>query len=130
MSINVTGVFLGMKHDVPIMAEQKNGSIINASSEAGIIGTPGHVLYGASKGAVRIMTKDGAMEYAQADVRVISIHPGYIETAMADYASEQIGRSKEELDKTYLLGRMGKPAKMVLFLACDDSSFSTGAVSN
>ncbi|MDY7044573.1 MULTISPECIES: SDR family NAD(P)-dependent oxidoreductase [unclassified Virgibacillus] len=130
MSINVTGVFLGMKHAVPVMAKQKSGSVINASSVAGLNGAPGHVLYGASKGAVRIMTKDIAMEYANTGVRVNSIHPGYIETAMANYATEQTGHSKEELDKTYPLGRMGKPeevAKMVLFLASDDASFSTGA---
>ncbi|MED4906716.1 SDR family oxidoreductase [Brevibacillus centrosporus] len=65
MSINVTGVFLGMKHVMPVMAKQKAGSVINASSIAGLIGAPGHVLYGASKGAVRIMTKDAAIEYAQ-----------------------------------------------------------------
>ncbi|MFS0596880.1 SDR family NAD(P)-dependent oxidoreductase [Peribacillus frigoritolerans] len=60
MSINVTGVFLGMKHIMPKMAKQNKGSVINASSIAGLIGSPGHVLYGASKGAVRTMTKDAA----------------------------------------------------------------------
>ncbi|WP_195572293.1 SDR family NAD(P)-dependent oxidoreductase [Paenibacillus sp. 1001270B_150601_E10] len=130
MAINVTGVFLGMKHVMPVMAEQKKGSVINASSIAGIIGAPGHVLYGASKGAVRTMTKDAAMEYAGQRVRVNSIHPGYIKTGMATYASEVTGKSEEQLDATYPLGRMGDPeevAKTVLFLASDESSFTTGA---
>ena len=130
MSINVTGVFLGMKHVIPVMAEQKSGSVINASSIAGLFGAPGHVLYGASKGAVRIMTKDAAIEFAGKGVRVNSIHPGFIETAMTDYASEATGRTKEELNNAYPLGRMGNTtevANTVVFLASDESSFTTGA---
>lgn len=130
MSINVTGVFLGMKHIMPLMAKQKKGSVINASSIAGLMGAPGHVLYGASKGAVRIMTKDAAMEYAREGVRVNSIHPGYIDTGMADYASKTTGHSKQELGKEYPLGHLGtveNVAYTVLFLASDESAFSTGA---
>ncbi|WP_440705938.1 SDR family NAD(P)-dependent oxidoreductase [Heyndrickxia oleronia] len=131
MSINVTGVFLGMKHIMPLMAKQKKGSVINASSIAGLMGSPGHVLYGASKGAVRIMTKDAAMEYAHVGVRVNSIHPGYIDTGMADYASEVTGSSKDELGKNlFPLGHLGSVkdvANTVLFLASDESAFSTGA---
>ncbi|MDQ6600883.1 SDR family NAD(P)-dependent oxidoreductase [Bacillus salipaludis] len=131
MAINVTGVFLGMKHIMPLMAKQNKGSVINASSIAGLIGSPGHVLYGASKGAVRIMTKDAAMEYASAGVRVNSIHPGYIDTGMADYASEVSGNSKEELGKTlFPLGHLGSVkdvAYTVLFLASDESAYTTGS---
>lgn len=96
---------------------------------AGLTGASGHLLYGASKGAVRVMTKDAAAEYASNGIRVNSIHPGYITTGMADYASDVMNKSEEELDASYPLGRMGKPtevAKTVLFLASDDSSFSTG----
>ncbi|PKR85422.1 SDR family NAD(P)-dependent oxidoreductase [Heyndrickxia camelliae] len=131
MSINVTGVFLGMKHIMPLMVKQNNGSVINASSIAGLSGAPGHVLYGASKGAVRIMTKDAAMEYASFGVRVNSIHPGYIDTGMADYASEITGDSKEKLGHDlFPLGRLGTVndvANTVLFLASDESAFTTGA---
>jgi len=131
MSINVTGVFLGMKHIMPLMAKQNKGSVINASSIAGLTGAPGHVLYGASKGAVRIMTKDAAMEYAPFGVRVNSIHPGYIDTGMADYASEVSGNSKEKLGKDlFPLGRLGSVkdvANTVLFLASDESAFTTGS---
>ncbi|MGV3467072.1 MAG: SDR family NAD(P)-dependent oxidoreductase [Heyndrickxia sp.] len=131
MSINVTGVFLGMKHIMPLMAKQHKGSVINASSIAGLTGAPGHVLYGASKGAVRIMTKDAAMEYAPFGVRVNSIHPGYINTGMADYASEVTGNSKEKLGQDlFPLGRLGSVndvANTVLFLASDESAFTTGS---
>lgn len=131
MSINVTGVFLGMKHIMPLMAKQNKGSVINASSIAGLTGAPGHVLYGASKGAVRIMTKDAAMEYAPYGVRVNSIHPGYIDTGMADYASEVTGNSKEKLGHDlFPLGRLGSVkdvANTVLFLASDESAFTTGS---
>lgn len=130
MGINVTGVFLGMKHTAPAMAENGGGSIINASSIAGITGASGHIMYGASKGAVRTMTKDIAAEYSRQHVRVNSIHPGYITTQMSEYASEQTGLSKEELDEGYPLGRMGnvgEVADTVLFLASEESSFITAS---
>ena len=130
MAINVTGVFLGMKHAMPVMAKQQGGSVINASSIAGLIGAPGHVLYGASKGAVRIMTKDAAIEYAGQGVRVNSIHPGYIDTDMVTYASEATKHSKAELAQGVPSGRLGTVedvANMVLFLASDESGHVTGA---
>lgn len=130
MGINVTGVFLGLKHVLPEIEKTGSGSVINASSIAGLKGSPGHLMYGASKGAVRLMTKDAAAEYASKGIRINSIHPGYITTQMANYASETLNLTKREMDKSYPLGRMGKPeevAKMVLFLASDDSAFSTGA---
>ncbi|MGG1662310.1 SDR family NAD(P)-dependent oxidoreductase [Brevibacillus sp. NRS-1366] len=130
MAINVTGVFLGMKHTMPVMAKQHSGSVINASSIAGLIGAPGHVLYGASKGAVRIMTKDAAIEYARQGVRVNSIHPGYIDTGMVAYASETTKHSKAELAQGVPSGRLGTVedvSNMVLFLASDESGHVTGA---
>ncbi|RUS46310.1 SDR family NAD(P)-dependent oxidoreductase [Cohnella sp. AR92] len=131
LNINVTGVFLGMKHVIPVMAKRKKGSVINASSIAGLIGAPGHAMYGASKGAVRTMTKDAAIEFAGTGVRVNSIHPGYINTAMAQYASEQTHQSEQELGQsTSPMGRLGTVedvSNLVLFLASDESSYITGA---
>ena len=91
----------------------------------------GRTLYGASKGAVRIMTKDVAMEYARAQVRVNSLHPGYINTGMAEYGAAAAGATIEELGRQmYPLGRIGEPedvANTVLFLASDESRYTTGA---
>ncbi|MEC0370276.1 SDR family NAD(P)-dependent oxidoreductase [Paenibacillus chibensis] len=131
ISINVTGVFLGMKHVLPVMAKQNGGSVINASSIAGLTGASGHVAYGATKGAVRIMTKDAAIEYASANVRVNSIHPAYINTAMGDYATQVNQMSAAELGKRVApIGRFGtveEVSNLVLFLASDESSYSTGS---
>lgn len=130
MDINVTGVFLGMKHCTPLMREQGSGSVINLSSVAGLIGLSGHSCYGASKGAVRTMTKDAAIELAETGVRVNSIHPAYIDTQMADYGAETQGATKEELDAMHPIGHMGEPedvAYAVVYLASDESKFMTGS---
>lgn len=129
MNVNVTGMFLGMKHILPVMAKNGRGSVINSSSVAGLKGAPGRALYGASKGAVRIMTKDVAMEYAPHNIRVNSIHPGFIKTGMADYAAKKLNTTVDDIGRNYPLGRPGEPeevAKAVLFLASDDSLFVTG----
>lgn len=131
MAINVTGVFLGAKHAVPHMKERNGGSIINLSSVAGLIGASGHSLYGASKGAVRIMTKDLATELAPLNIRVNSVHPTYVKTAMADYAQETLGQTADELGRQLTaLGRLadvGDISNMIVFLAAEESSYLTGA---
>lgn len=130
MDVNVTGVFLGLKHCTPAMKEKGRGSVVNVSSVAGLVGLPGHSCYGASKGAVRTMTKDAAIELADTGVRVNSIHPAYIDTQMADYGADAQGASKEELDAMHPIGHMGEPedvAYAVLYLASEESKFMTGA---
>lgn len=131
MAINVTSIFLGSKHVVPYMVERNGGSIINLSSVAGLLGSAGHTLYGASKGAVRIMTKDMAAELAPQNIRVNSIHPGYVKTAMADYATEVSGLSAEQLGQRLSpLGRLAEAsdvANMVVFLAAEESSYLNGS---
>ncbi|TVX89695.1 glucose 1-dehydrogenase [Paenibacillus agilis] len=129
MGINVTGVFLGMKHVIPIMRNKESGSIINASSIAGLKGAPNHALYGASKGAVRIMSKDIAMEVAQHKIRVNSIHPGVIQTPMGDAVASGVKLTTEQLASHIPLKRLGTPddiAHLVVFLASDESTFITG----
>lgn len=130
MDINVMGVFLGMKHCAPLMRDEGNGSIINLSSVAGLVGFANHACYGASKGAVRTMTKDAAMEFAPDGVRVNSIHPAYIDTGMADYGAEMQDATKEELDAMHPIGHMGEPddvAYAVVYLASEEAKFVTGA---
>jgi len=130
-SINVTGVFLGAKHVVPYLAERGGGSIINLSSVAGLLGAAGHACYGASKGAVRILTKDLAAELGAQNIRVNSIHPTYVKTAMADYGAATAGKTLDELGRDMsVLGRLADPAdvaNVIVFLAADESRYLTGA---
>ncbi|WP_298210735.1 glucose 1-dehydrogenase [Ferrimicrobium sp.] len=130
-SINVTGVFLGSKHVAPYLVKRGGGSIINMSSVAGLRGTAGHTLYGASKGAVRIMTKDIAAELANQNIRVNSIHPTYVKTAMADYGAAIAGLTLDEMGERMVpLGRLAEPddvANVIVFLASDESNYLTGS---
>lgn len=129
MNINVAGTFLGMKHVVPHMIKNKKGSVINAASTAAINGAPNHSLYGASKGAIRSLTKHAATEFGP-DVRVNSIYPGFVKTQMVDYASELSNTKLDDQAKTVPLNKLGTPtdvANIVLYLASDMSSYITGA---
>jgi NAD(P)-dependent dehydrogenase (short-subunit alcohol dehydrogenase family) len=123
--VNVKGVFLGMKHIVPRMKENGRGSIINMSSIAGLAGVAGHTCYGGSKGAVRLMTKDMAMEVAGTGIRVNSVHPGAIDTKMI----REEGPSIEDFEEMHPVGRIGEPKDVAygaLYLASEESKFVTG----
>ncbi len=130
MDINVTGVFLGMKAVAPHMVKRQKGSIINISSVAGIQGTPGFLAYGASKWAVRGMTKGVAKELAPLGVRVNSIHPGIIDTPMLQ-TFEAAGEGVRDAVRTRIpLGYEAEPihvARLALYLGSDDSAYSTGS---
>jgi len=130
MDINVTGVFLGMKTVAPHMVQRKTGSIINISSVAGLNGTPGFLAYGASKWAVRGMTKGVAKELAPFGVRVNSIHPGIIDTPMLQ-TFDAAGQGVREAVRTRIpLGYEAEPihvARLALYLGSDDSAYSTGS---
>jgi 3alpha(or 20beta)-hydroxysteroid dehydrogenase len=128
IEVNQVGVFLGMKAAIPAMADSPPGSIINISSLAGLIGAPGHVAYCASKWAVRGMTKVAALEVAPLGIRVNSIHPGLIDTPMFDvYRELGIG---ENASRGIPLGRLAESqdvSELALFLASDESRYSTGS---
>jgi NAD(P)-dependent dehydrogenase (short-subunit alcohol dehydrogenase family) len=130
-SVNVRGVFLGMRQVAPIMSEQRGGgAIVNISSMDGNVGSDGHTAYGGTKGAVRAMTKDVAIEFAKKKVRVNSIHPGYIHTEMAEMGARYYKQTIEQLGEDFPVGHIGQPndvAYGVLYLASDESRFVTGA---
>ncbi len=124
--INQKGVFLGMRSVAPHMIAQKSGSIVNISSIAGLRGAGVAFAYGASKWAVRGMTKAAAQELGPHNVRVNSVHPGIIDTLMI----RELGEQWEDLTVPNIpLGRAAGAddvAKLVLYLASDDSAYSTG----
>lgn len=126
IDINQVSVFLGMKAVLPSMKKTKNGSIVNISSLNGLVA--GAIGYTDSKFAVRGMTKAAAMELAQYGIRVNSVHPGVIETPMVT-EGDAIDAIRE-FAKTIPLGRMAQSeevSNLVLFLASDESSYSTGS---
>ena len=130
IDINQVGVFLGMAAVAPHMTGRKTGSIINISSVAGLDGTPGFLAYGASKWAVRGMTRGVAKELAPFGVRVNSIHPGIIDTPMLQ-TFDEAGEGVREMVRTRIpLGYEAEPvhvARLALYLASDDSAYSTGS---
>lgn len=128
MSINVTSVFLGQKYVIPHMIQGGGGSIINISSIAGLTGGSGTGPYTASKGAVRLLTKATAVDYAKHNIRANSIHPGYIETPMTKDLMADENMRNWFLSQTPIprLGQAEDIANGVLFLASDESSYITG----
>lgn len=133
--VNVNGVFLGLKHVLPIMSRQRSGSIINTSSDAGLSGDPGIGPYAASKHAVVGLTKTAALEVASDNVRVNSIHPTSVNTRMMRSIESGMNpvndsKAKEFLTSEIPLGRYGETyeiSNLVLFLASDESSFISGS---
>ena len=132
---NQIGVFLGMRAALPAMLRNGRGSIVNISSTNGMGGYGGTIAYTASKFAVRGMTKNAALEYGKAGIRVNSIHPGGIDTPMTRPENlgglGEVAASEEgDLYATFPIPRAGQPeevANLALFLASDESSFCTGA---
>lgn len=128
---NLSSVFYGMKYAIPHMLKNGGGAIINMGSTLSFVAAPAFPAYSAAKGGVLQLTKATALEYASQGIRVNSIHPGNIWTAM----QERVMGPYESVDQAALaastpVGRFGRPeeiAKLALFLATDDSSFCTGA---
>ena len=133
LDVNGKGVFLGTKAAIPAMRAAGGGSIVNISSIAGMVGlapaTGAAAAYGASKGAVRLLTKSTAVQYGAEGIRCNSIHPGFIETAMTELRLSVPGARDEAASATPLrrIGTVDDIANGVLFLASDESSFMTGS---
>ena len=129
MEVNAKGVFLGMKHAIPAMQRAGGGSIINISSISGVVGQLGiHMAYNASKGAVRTMTKSGAVQYAKDNIRVNSVHPGMLPPMKSSKGSADPAWRDKMIRAVPLKreGRVEEVAHAVLFLASDEASYITG----
>jgi NAD(P)-dependent dehydrogenase (short-subunit alcohol dehydrogenase family) len=135
LDVNVVGVFLGLKHVLPVMLTRNKGSIINTASIAGLLGTPDVAVYSASKHAVIGLTKSAALECAGTGVRVNCVCPGLIESRMLSAIvngrnPNQTPIPNEKLAERIPARRLGDPsevASIVAFLASDEASYVTGS---
>jgi NAD(P)-dependent dehydrogenase (short-subunit alcohol dehydrogenase family) len=134
MEVNARGVFLGVKYAIQEMRKIGGGSIVNISSISGIVGQDfTHPGYNASKGAVRLLTKSAAVQYAKDGIRVNSVHPGLMPPMKSSLPASENARYqalRSSITTAAPMGREGRPeevAHAVLFLASDEASFITGA---
>jgi NAD(P)-dependent dehydrogenase (short-subunit alcohol dehydrogenase family) len=133
INVNVSGVFYCTKHAIPAMKKAGAGSIINLSSIYGMIGAADLPPYHASKGAVRLMSKNDALIYAKDKIRVNSVHPGFIWTPLVEQlgkeSDEGVNAFRKQLDSLHPIGHVGESEDIaygVLYLASDESKFVTG----
>jgi len=129
ININLKGLWLCMKYEIPQMLKQGGGAIVNMSSVAGLVGFEGMPAYCASKGGVIQLTKTAALEYARNGIRVNAVCPGGIETEMIERVATTSPEMRENLINMHPIGRLGRPeevADVVLWLCSDESSFVTG----
>jgi NAD(P)-dependent dehydrogenase (short-subunit alcohol dehydrogenase family) len=129
VDVNLRGVFLCMKHEIPLMLKQGGGAIVNTSSGAGVKGFAGQAAYCAAKHGVVGLTKAAALDYATANIRVNAVCPGIIETPMMDRFSGGTPEGRERVIAQEPVGRMGKPeeiAAAVVWLCSDAAAFVVG----
>ena len=133
--LNVESIFLGMKACLPLMKKSAPGSVINISSVAGMLGAPDMLAYCSAKGAVRLLTKSAAIDFARRryDIRCNSVHPSFTDTPLVNTmidAADDKDRMRAGLERNIPLRRLGQPdeiAAMIVFLGSDESSFVTGS---
>lgn len=129
MATNVRGMFYSMKHELAQMSAQGHGSLVNISSSAGLIGTPGYVGYVASKSAEIGLTKSAALDYAKQNIRVNAVCPALVNTPLIADMAEENPQWRATLDAAHPIGRIAEPseiADVVVWLCSDRSSFVTG----
>ena len=130
LAVNLTGVWLCMKYEIPQMLQQGGGVIVNTASVAGLVGLAGRSAYVASKHGVVGITRTAALEYAQQGIRVNCVCPGYIRTPMVEYVLQHAGGQMEaQMVAREPIGRLGTPeeiAETVVWLCSDAASFVTG----
>jgi dihydroanticapsin dehydrogenase len=134
LGVNVRGPIYGCRAAIPHMLRQGGGSIVNMSSVNGIVSEPFLAVYSASKGAIVMLTKGVALDYAKQGIRCNAICPGWVDTPINHAHAALLGgleKVYDEIDSFQPIGRPGEPreiANVVLFLASDESSFMTGSV--
>jgi NAD(P)-dependent dehydrogenase (short-subunit alcohol dehydrogenase family) len=131
MDINVKGVWLSLKHEIPAMLKTGGGAIVNNSSVGGLIGFATIPIYIASKHAVNGLTKSVALEYARQNVRVNAVAPGAIETRMFRDFVARTPEVRQMMESMQPMGRVGQPeeiASIVVWLCSDGASFTTGQI--
>jgi len=131
-AVNVKGVFFGVKHVIAHLRRRGGGSIINLSSIYGLVGAADLPPYHASKGAVRLMSKNDALIYAPDRIRVNSIHPGFFWTPMVEgfLGQDNLREGRQELGALHPLGHVGEPDDIAwgaIYLASDEAKFVTGS---
>lgn len=129
ISINLKGVWLCMKYEIPQMLKQKGGVIVNSSSVAGLAGSPTGMAYIASKHGVVGLTKAAAIEYAREGIRINAVCPGWINTSMTEPYTSNDHQFEERIIALHPVGRVGMPeevAEAVVWLCSDAASFVTG----
>ena len=129
IDVDLRGVFLCMKHEIPLILKQGGGAIVNTSSGAGVIGIKGSPAYTAAKHGVIGLTKAAALDYAARNVRINAVCPGYIETPMMDRFTGGTPEGRAKVVAEEPVGRMGKPeeiAAAVVWLCSDAAAFMVG----
>jgi NAD(P)-dependent dehydrogenase (short-subunit alcohol dehydrogenase family) len=129
MDVNVKGVWLSMKYEIPRMLERGAGAIVNCSSVAGVVGFPNVAIYIASKHAVIGLTKTAALEYSAQGIRINAVNPAVIDTEMVDRFVVGLNMKKDDLSTLHPIGRIGRAeevAEAVLWLCSGKASFVTG----
>jgi NAD(P)-dependent dehydrogenase (short-subunit alcohol dehydrogenase family) len=129
IAVNLTGVWLCLKHEIPQMLRQGSGAIVNTSSIGGLVGAPMSIGYAASKHGVIGLTKSAALAYAQQGIRVNAVCPGYVRTPMLEAIMSKQPEYEAAVVATEPVGRLGSPeevAGLVVWLCTDAASFMTG----
>lgn len=130
MNVNVKGVFFCTKHAIPYMQKSGGGSVVNLSSIYGLVGAADLPPYHASKGAVRLMSKTDALIYAKNNIRVNSVHPGFIWTPLVEALGKNNPEFRKQLDSLHPIGHVGEAIDIaygILYLVSDESKFVTGS---
>ena len=129
IAINLRGVFLSMKHEIPLLLRRGGGAIVNTSSGAGIKGFAGGAAYGASKFGVIGVTKCAALDYASSGIRINAVCPGIVDTHMIGRVFGDTTEGRQAVLDQEPIGRMGRPAEIaatVLWLCSEEASFAIG----